>query len=231
MSNAVNGTNMMLYYHRVSDNTDIAFACAKNCQMTITPTFKEVTDYASAFFKKVKPDIAEWSISVDGLVILSNYSYLFMTDLQQARASILVKFVIDNGSDGLVIYAGSVYMGPITLSGNYNEAGMYSAQLIGTGAYNSTGTQVTPGGVVISGGSVTRFEFTVVTAGTTVVIASTIGASVITIFGRSGVDTPQIIYTGSPTGSQVKFTSSTGTFEAPADNPWLVGEQLYGNFK
>ena len=231
MSQPVNGTNMMLYYHDVDTDTDIPFACARECAMTITPTFKDVTDYTSAFFKKVKPDIAEWGITVNGLIILSNYSYLFMTDLQLARTSILVKFVVDNGADGLVIYAGSVYMGQITLTGNYNSEGVYSAQLVGTGAWNSTGTQVTPTGIVVQGGTVTRFEATKSGTGTTIVISATIGASVITVFARGTAGTPKIIYTGSPTGDQILFTTSTGTFTAPSDNPFLDTEELWGNFK
>lgn len=230
MSNPVKGKDMMLYYHDVATNTDIPFACSKNCTMNITPTFKDVTDYTSAFFKKVKPDIAEWSISVDGLIILSNYSYLFMTDLQLSRASILVKFVVDNGADGLVIYAGSVYMGPINLTGNFNEAGMYSVQLVGTGAYNSTGTQVTPTGVLIQGGVPTRFEGTSASESTTLVIASTIGASFILEFNRGGSNATQIIYSGTPTGQQIKFDTTTGTFSTATDNPFAAGEEISGDF-
>lgn len=230
MSNPVKGTDIMLYYHDVGTDTDIAFACAKNCALTITPTFKDVTDYTSAFFKKVKPDIAEWSVSVDGLIILQNYSYLFMTDLQQSRESILIKFVVDNGADGLVIYAGSVYIGGITLTGNFNEAGMYSTTLIGTGAYNSTGTQITPTGILVQGGVPTRFEGTSASESTSIVIASTIGASTILEFNRGGSNTTQIIYAGTPTGQQIKFDTTTGTFSTATDNPFAAGEEVSGDF-
>ncbi len=230
MSQPVNGTNMMLYYHDVDTDTDIPFACARECAMTITPTFKDVTDYASAFFKKVKPDIAEWGITVNGLIILSNYSYLFMTNLQLARTSILVKFVVDNGSDGLVIYAGSVYMGSITLTGNYNSEGVYSAQLVGTGAWNSTGTQVTPGGIIVEGGSVTRFEYTVSAGGTVITISSTIGANTIIDLDRGASNITKIIFTGSPTGNEVLWKPD-GTFTVAAGNEWLATEEISGSYK
>lgn len=231
MSDVVTGNNMNLYYHRVSDNTDILFACARNCQMVITQTFKDVTNYTSAFYKQVKPDIAEWSVSGEGLVVLSNYSYLDITTLQQNRSSILIKFVVDNGSGGLVIYSGSVYIGNITLVGNYNSQGVYSFQLVGSGPWNSTGTQVTPTGITVQGGTVTRFEAIKSGDGTTIVIPATIGASVITVFARGTAGTPRIIYTGAPTGDQILFTTSNGTFTTASDNPFLDTEELWGNFK
>ena len=230
MSTPVIGTNMMLYYHDTGTDTDIPFACAKNCVFSISPTFKDVTDYTSAFYKKVKPDIAEWGISGDGLVILSNYSYLYLTTLQQARTSILVKFVIDNGTDGLVIYAGNVYVGQIQITGIFNDAGMYSFQLVGTGAWNSTGTQVTPTGIVVEGGSVTRFEYTVSAGGTVITISSTIGASTIVQLDRGGSNVVELIFTGSPTGNQVLWNPA-GTFTVAAGNEWLAGEQLSGLYK
>jgi hypothetical protein len=231
MSEPVNGTNVMLYYHRVSDDTDVPFACARQCVLNITPSFTNVTNQSSAWYKEVKRDISEWGVSVDGLTILSNYSYLFLTDLEQARTTILIKFVVDNGADGLVIYAGNVYPGPFTLTGNYNEASVYSVQLVGTGAYNSTGTSVTPGGVVIEGGSVTRFEATVVTSGLTFVISATIGANVITQFDRGGSNVTKIIYSGSPVGNEVKFDTVTGTFTVAVGNEWVASEEVSGNFK
>jgi len=229
--NVVNGTNVMLYYHDAENNKDIPFACAKNCAFTINPTFRDVTSAASAFFKQVIPDIAEWSISIDGLVTLSNYSYLFLTDLQQARTSILIKFVVDNGPDGLVIYSGMAYPGPFTLTGNYNDAAMYNVTMVGTGAYSSTGTTVTPTGVVISGGTVTRFEYTVPADSATITIAATIGASAIIAFDRGTANSPTIKYTGSATGDEVVFNTGGGTFTVATDTPFLAGEKISGSFK
>ena len=228
--NLVNGTNVMLYYHDEGTNTDIPFACAKNCAMSINPSFRDVTSATSAFAKQVIPDIYEWSVSIDGLVTLSNYGYLFLTDLITSRLSILIKFVVDNGPDGLVIYSGQAYPGQFTLTGNYNEAAMYQVTMMGTGAYNSTGTTITPSGVVIEGGTVTRFEYTVPSDGATITIAATIGASAITVFARGTAGEPTIKYTGSPTGDEIKFTTGTGTFEAASDTPFLAGEKISGSF-
>ena len=228
--NLVDGTDVMLYYHDEGTGDDIPFACAKNCAMSINPSFREVTSASSAFFKQIIPDIAEWSVSIDGLVTLSNYGYLFLTDLITARTSILIKFVVDNGPDGLVIYSGQAYPGQFTITGNYNEAAMYQVTMMGTGAYSSTGTTITPTGVVIVGGTVTRFEYTVPADSTTIVISATIGASAIIAFDRGASNSPVIKYTGSPTGDEIKFTTGTGTFEAASDTPFLAGEKISGSF-
>lgn len=230
MSKPVLGNDVVLYKHNVTENTDVPFACAAECSMTITPSFKDVTDYASAFFKKTKPDIAEWSVSIQGLIILSNYSFLFLTSLQLSRESILMKFVVDCGADGLVIYAGNCYVGTIQLAGNFNEVATYTAQLVGTGAYNSTGTQVTPTGILVSGATPTRFQGAAVSDSVDLVVTSTIGASRILEFNRGGSNTTQIIYSGTPVNNQIKFTTATGTFTASADNPFVATEEVSGDF-
>ncbi len=227
----VTGQDVQLYYHDSDTDTDIVFACARGCVMNINPNFKNVTDYASAFAVKNKRDSYSWGVSIDGLLTLENYSYLFLTDLIQSRESILIKFVVDNGAGGLVIYSGLVFPGPFTATGNHGEVATYSVQLVGTGPYNSTGTQVTPTGILVEGGSVTRFEYTVPVEGTSITVPGLIGASAITVFARGTAGEPTIIYAGTPAGDEIKFTTSTGSFTSGNDTPFLAGEKIWGNMK
>ena len=108
MANPVNGTNVMLYWHRtdVDPEVDVAFACSTNCTFSVNVDQVEVTSITSAWFRQYKNDIATWSVTCDGLVILSDFSYLFMLNKQLAREPIEINFVIDNGEDGLVIING-----------------------------------------------------------------------------------------------------------------------------
>lgn len=230
MSQPVNGTDILLYYHDTGTDTDIPFACGRINDFNINPTFKNVTDYTSAFFGKVKPDIISWSTGIEGIVILSNYSYLFITTLILARTPILIKYVVDNGSDGLVIYSGSCYPSEFKLSAPYNAEATYTTTLVGTGAFSQSGTQVTPGGIVISGGVPTRYQGASVSESTTLVISATIGCSAILEFNRGASNTTKIIYAGTPAGSEILFTIATGTFTAPSDNPFLAGEEVSGDF-
>lgn len=231
MSEPISGNDVMLYKHDVDTDTDIPFACARQCTLTITPSFKDVTNYTSAFFREVKPDTAEWGVSIEGLTILSNYSFLFLTNLQIARTSILIKFVVDCGTDGLVIYAGTVYVGSISLSGNFNEISTYSAQLVGSGAYNTSGTQVTPGGIVIEGGVVLRYEYTVVSGAVTIAVPELLGVSEVLTVDRGAANITQIIYGGTPTGNQILVSLSAGTLTTSTDNPWLAGEEVSGLYR
>lgn len=231
MSEPVNGTDVILYKHDDDTDTEIPFACARACSMTITPSFKDVTDYTSAFFRKVKPDIAEWNISIEGLVILSNYSFLFLTTLQLARTAILVKFVVNCGDDGLVIYSGNAYIGGITLTGNFNEISTYSAQLIGSGAYNQSGTQVTPGGIIVEGGVTSRYEYTVVSGNVTITVLELLGVTEVLTVDRGAANITQIIYGGTPTGNQILVSLAAGTLTTSADNPWLATEEVSGLYR
>ncbi len=227
----VTGQDVQLYYHDVDTDTDIVFACARSCTMNINPNFKNVTDYASAWYQKVKRDLTTWGVNIEGLLTLENYSYLFLSNLEASRETILIKFVVDNGAGGLVIYSGLVYPGPMGFTANNNEIGTYSVQLIGTGPYSSTGTQVTPTGILVEGGSVARFEYTVPVDGTSITVPGLIGASVITIFARGTAGEPTIIYAGTPAGDEIKFTTSTGSFTSGNDTPFLAGEKIWGNYK
>ena len=117
MANAVNGKNVMLYWHRtdVDPEVDVAFACSTNCTFNVSVDQKEITSYASAWFREYKNDVATWSVTCDGLIILSGFSYLFMLEKQLAREPIEIKFVVDNGVDGLTIINGTCNISSLSL--------------------------------------------------------------------------------------------------------------------
>jgi len=61
----------------------------------------------------------------------------------------------------------------------------------------------------------------------------TVGALVgktITLFLRGGIGSGELITSGTPTGTQVLFTSATGTFTVAAGNKFIIGEQLTVQF-
>ena len=226
----VQGYNVTLYKHN-DDGTDTPFGYAQECSFQIQQEFKEVTDYSSAFFKKFKPDVSSWQVSSKGLVGLSNYSYLFMTTLQLARTSILVKFVVDNGSGGLVIYSGSAYISSISLNANFKDAATYSVTLQGTSAYSQSGTTVTPTGIIISGGTVTRKEYTCPADGLTVTVSDLIGISRVVSMSRGTSAVSKIIYTDTPTGTQILINTTTGVVSASTDQPFVNTEELVFDYQ
>lgn len=62
-----------------------------------------------------------------------------------------------------------------------------------------------------------------------VTISALVGKTV-TLFLRGGIGSGELITSGTPTGTQVLFTSATGTFTVAAGNEFIIGEQLTVQF-
>jgi predicted secreted protein len=226
MAKAVNGKNVMLYWHRtdVDPEVDVAFACSTNCTFNVSVDQKEVTSYSSAWFREYKNDVATWSLTCDGLIILSGFSYLFMLDKQLDREPIEVKFVVDNGVDGLVIINGICNISSLAINAPVRDVATYNVSLQGTGAYNITGTQVDPSGVIIVGANPVKTKGYTASGGeTSITFADTIGYNCLYV-SRGGVDAQNILTTGVPTGDDVKFVSATGVLTF--GRPLAVGEYI-----
>ena len=226
---AVIGKNVMLYWHRTEDDTDVAFACSTNCAFNVSVDQKEVTSQSSAWFREYKNDVATWNVTCDGLVTLTGFSYLFMLQKQLDREPIEIKFVVDNGVDGLTIINGICNISSIAMNAPYKDVATYNVSLQGTGAYNLTGTSVDPSGVIIVGANPVKTKgYTAVGGETSITFADTIGYSCLYV-SRGGVDAQNILTTGTPTGDDVKFVSSTGilTFGRTLES----GEYIRGLFQ
>lgn len=193
----------------------VPFGAATNCSFEVSVDQKEVTSQSSAWFKEYKNDVASWSINADGFVALSDYSYLFLANLQLTRQPILIKFQVDNdngdgsGTLGYSIFTGTANLSSLSLSAGVEAASTYSVSLQGSGAYTITGTQVTPGGVVIETSNVIMYQYTATGGETTVTFAAAIGGTCLSVT-RGGMEVRTILTTGTPTGDDVRFNSSTG---------------------
>jgi hypothetical protein len=216
MASVINGTNIVLYYYDPETEEGIPFGAATNCSFEVSVDQIEVTSQSSAWFKQYKNDVASWTINADGFVALSEYSYLFLANLQLSRESILIKFQIDNdngdGSDdlGYTVFTGSANLSSLSLSAGVEAASTYSVSLQGSGPYTITGTQVAPGEVVIVGSNVVMFDYTASGGQTSITWTGAIGLSCVTVT-RGGIEVRTIQTSGVPTGENVTFNSSTGT--------------------
>jgi hypothetical protein len=217
-------TKTMTFYTQGSNDasaittipTTIPFGAATNCSFEVSVDQKEVTSQSSAWFKEFKNDVASWSINADGFVALSDYSYLFLANLQLTRQPILIKFQVDNdngdgsGTLGYSVFTGSANLSSLSLSAGVEAASTYSVSLQGSGAYNITGTQVTPGGaVVIETSNVIMYQYTAIGGETTVTFAGAIGGVCLSVT-RGGMEVRTILTTGTATGDNVLFNASTG---------------------
>jgi predicted secreted protein len=212
MANKVQGKNIMLYYHESPSDTypsgrDIAFSCSTNCSFSVNVEQKEVTSQTSAWYREYKNDRATWTVNCDGLVTLDGYGYFFLLQQQQNRTQILVKFVIDNGPDGLVIISGNCNLISLQINAPYKDIATYSVGLQGSGAYDLTGTTINPSGVII-GGTVYSKQYVATGGETTITFTDMIGKACLYV-SRGGIDVREIV-SSTPTAEQVRWNSSTG---------------------
>lgn len=209
----------MLYYHEAPseeypDGRDIPFACSTNCTFNVQVGQKEVTSQSSAWYSEYRIDVASWSISCDGLVTLNGYGYLNFLNIQQNRTPIQIKFVVDNGADGLVIISGTCNLSNFQMNAPFKDIATYSVSLQGTGAYGTAGTSVNPSGtVIVAGGVVTDKQYTAAGAETTITWSDMIGKTCLYV-SRGGVDVRDIVASGA-TGEQVAWNSTTGVLTFP----------------
>jgi predicted secreted protein len=209
---AVIGNNVMLYWHRtdVDPEVDVAFACSTSCTFDVSVDQKEVTSQTSAWFREYKNDVATWSVNCDGLITLTGFSYLFMLEKQLAREPIEIKFVVDNGVDGLVVIAGICNISSLAINAPQKDVATYNISLQGTGAYNTTGTSVDPEGIIIVGANPVKTKGYTASGGeTSITFADTVGYTCLYV-SRGGVDVQGIITSGTPVDEEVKFVSATG---------------------
>jgi predicted secreted protein len=228
---AVIGNNVLLYWHRtdVDPEVDVAFACSTNCTFEVSVEQKEVTNQTSAWFRQYKNDLATWSVTCDGLITLSGFSYLFMLDKQLTREPIEIKFVVDNGVDGLTIINGICNITSLSINAPQKDVATYNISLQGTGAYNTTGTEVDPAGVIIVGANPVKTKGYTATGGeTSITFADTIGYACLYV-SRGGVDAQNILTSGVPTGDDVKFVSATGVLTF--GRALAAGEYIRGLFQ
>lgn len=223
----ITGNNVILYYHNEDDNTDVPFACNKDCQLTIQASVKEVTNYQSAFFRDFKTDVIEWSIAGTGFTILNDqWNYFHIADLITNRTRFLIKFVLDNGGAlGLSIFAGTVIVTNYQLGGTFDQLGTCTFQLQGCGAYSTSGTVVTPSGsIIISGTTLQVFQVTAVGGESSIIFPGTAGLDAV-YASRGGSTIQQLAFAGSPVPPvNGVWVSATGQLNIPTDNAAGAGE-------
>lgn len=209
MADKVIGKNIMLYKYDAETDTDIPFACSTNAAFSVNVDQLEVTSQSSAWYREFRNDVANWTITCDGLITLDNYGYLFLLEQQQSRETILVKFVIDNGVDGLVIISGNCNLTSLIINAPYKDIATYAVTLQGTGAYGTSGTSISPSGVVVVGGSVYTKGYTATGGETTITWSDMVGKTCLYV-SRGGIDVQNIITSGVPVDEEVKWVSLTG---------------------
>ena len=223
MAELINGRNVMLYRYDTDSETDIPFACMTACSLSVNLGLRDVTNSASGNYAESEADLISWTISGSGLMILNTQqNYLSLLNYITQREKITVKFVIDNGGVlGLSIFAGQVYISSLSLDAPDDTLSTYSVSLVGSGQYSIAGTTVTPGGIIITGGSIIQVFQAVATEGqSTFTFAGAIGLDLL-YASRGGISIQPI---GTLTGNGATWNAGTGTMTLAT--PSVEGEQI-----
>ena len=214
MAEPVNGTNITLWKLDATYG-NIPFACGRSCTFQSNMSVKNVTNYQSNYWEEFKPDMLSWDMSVEGLVINSNYSYIRQLQDQRNRQSFYISFMVDNGAD-FAVYSGYAFFTNISIQGTYDNMATVNATLQGTGAYTVSATPITPN----PGTDMTYKTYYQGTGGeTNFIVPDLIGCNALLYFSRGGIDGADIIETGTPTGADVKIDRTTGTIYLDVTNP------------
>lgn len=216
MANPVLGNNVLMYITGIS--ADVLFACARSNSLESSMSLKEVTGYNSNKYREYKPDLNSMTMSVEGLMILKDYSYLLLWQLQDAQAQITVKFSVDNGADGFVVWTTYGYITSLKLDSPYSEVATYSCSLQMTGKPTASG--VSP----INTNPVNELEYTGTGGETSFILAGLVLANKLLYFSRGGMDQGAILTTGTPSNNDILFDSTLGKITLATTAPLGAGE-------
>lgn len=236
MASVINGTNILLYQYDPETELGVEFAAATNCTFSTSVDQVEVTTTNSESYKEYLGSQINWSISGDGFIALNDYSYLFLLQKLQTKEQIVIKFQIDNdngdgsGDLGYSVFTGVANITSLDLTAPVEGASTYSVSLQGTGAYTVSGTQVDPGGVVVVGSNVVMFDYTAAGGETSITWTGAIGLSCVTVT-RGGIEVRSIATSGTPTGENVSFNTSTGVLTFATARPLESDEFVRALFK
>jgi hypothetical protein len=199
----------------------IPFACSRSCALQVNLGLKEVTNYASANWQEFKEDLLTWSVTNDGLIMNSNYSYVLLMRDQKLRRKYYFQFIVDNGVDGFYIVSGYCFITNITINGPQKDVASISCTLQGTGSYTITDTPISP----ITGDMTNPAHFQASGGETSFVVTDLIACNKLLYASRGGIDIRgNIITVGTPTGEDIKIDTITGTITIDAANPCNPGE-------
>jgi predicted secreted protein len=217
--NPLSGNNLSLWKLDAVEGL-IETACARNCTLQVNQALKEVTNYESNNWQEFKPDLQSWSMQVDGLVANQEYSYWKMLRDQKTRAKFFFQFIVDEGAGGFYVVSGYAFITNFTMAGPQKDVATYQMSLQGTGSYSITDTPIPP-----SGGDMTyRTSYQATGGETSFVVPALINCNALLYASRGGIDSTDIITSGTPTGGEFKINIPTGTIYIDVSNPAVPGE-------
>jgi hypothetical protein len=208
MADAVKGDNIVLFLKLGSNYYPLA--CARDVSITTTSDKIELAPYTSGKWRSYIYGRITGTISGTGITKVvpdsGKNSFFDLLDYLNSQTIILTKYTVTDPQGNTKTYEVPCLIDELNLSGAAGQLSNFSFQLTMNGdpsfEQTSTSAPLT---------DVDSYDFTAVGGETTISNSVLIGVDILDV-RRNGIGL-QVITVGTPTGSQVKFTSGSGSLE------------------
>lgn len=220
MPDIVQASGIVIYHKLGSDYYPIA--CGTSASINITTDKLELAPYNSGKWRAYEYGRITGTISTTGLIKLnpgaSAYGPIDLLDYQLAFQKVLTKYVITDPNANSRTYEVICLVDDFTIDTDAGGVATYSMSMTMTSDPAFIQTAPDPGGA-----DVDAWEYNATGGETTISNAAIINDEVLDV-RRNGIGL-EVIVTGTPTGSQVKYTAATGSFTfgmALGAGEWIV---------
>jgi hypothetical protein len=208
MSDIVKADGIVIY-HKLG-GAFYPLACGTSATINITADKIELAPYSSGKWRSYEYGRVTGTISTSGLIKInagaSAYGPLELLDFQLSFLKVLTKYVISDTNGNSKTYEVNCLVDDFTIETEAGGTATYSITMTMTSDPTFIQTAPDPGGI-----DVEAWEYNATGGETTISNASIINDEVLDV-RRNGIGL-EIISVGTPTGNQVKYISSTGSFE------------------
>lgn len=202
------------------------FACAQELTLTVDTEQLPATSVNSGTYRRKKPGLSDWKVSLSGLTYLRDQNavkyFVLDTLLQQIRLEGLqVQFVFTDGDGYSRTLSGHVTISSTQVGKTTGQLSKYSLEFEGDGAFDMD--LPTPPSTSFD---VKRYDYTATGAEMFFSDPVLIGRRIIGFF-RESTPIVGVITSGTPGVKQVLYKSSSGRFEFPLGNLPAAGEPMF----
>lgn len=200
------------------------YVCATSGELNVSTDMIETSIAGNGLWASFIPSKNSFTLTLSGVVSLNVVEALTLPELRQiqvAQKPLLTRFQRTDVSGNVYTDEFTFFITNSTDSGSFDGVNIFNISGQGTGPITQIFTPTVP--VPIGAGLVYRYDYTATANETGFTDSGLIGKTILEV-NTDGVGN-QVIFSGTPVGSEVKYISSTGQFIWAI--PMEPGEGIY----
>lgn len=200
------------------------YVCATSGELNVSTDMIETSIAGNGLWASFVPSKNSFTLTLSGVVSLNVVEALTLPELRQiqvAQKPLLTRFQRTDVSGNVYTDEFTFFITNSTDSGSFDGVNIFNISGQGTGPITQIFTPTVP--VPIGAGLVYRYDYTATANETGFTDSGLIGKTILEV-NTDGVGN-QVIFSGTPVGSEVKYISSTGQFIWAI--PMEPGEGIY----